>query len=266
MIKLQTLSYYPIKACHGWDVTESLVTPRGLEHDRLMMITDREGMFYTQRELPKLATITPKLNGDKLTLSAANMSTLSIPVKTFGARLGVTVWHDDDVEAIDQGSAAAEWLSIYLKTKVRLVRLSDDYKRKINAQYAITEKDHVSFADGYPMLIASQESLDDLNARMAMPIPMNRFRPNIVVKGCKSFAEDTWKRIRIGEVELAIVKPCARCDVPTHDQDTGIRMSNEPTATLAKFRNVNNKVMFGQNVIPITTGTIKAGMRVEVLE
>jgi hypothetical protein len=266
MVTLQTISYYPIKACHGFDVTEWKVAPRGLEHDRLMMITDPDGMFFTQRELPRLATITPKLDGERLVLSAPGMNKLTIPIKTFGAHVPVTVWHDSGVMAIDQGEVAADWLSTYLKTKVRLMRMADDYIRKVSAHYAISENDHVSFADGYPMLITSQEGLDDLNARMAVPIPMNRFRPNIVVKGCEPFAEDKWKRIKIGKVELAIVKPCARCDVPTHDQDTGLRLSNEPTATLAQFRNVNNKVMFGQNVIPLTTGTIKVGMKVEVLE
>jgi len=263
-LRLSALTYYPVKSMQGWDVPEATVTPRGLANDRLLMVTDPDGMFYTQRDLPRLATILPRLDGGSLRLSAPEMTPLTLPLRRSGAALPVTIW-EDEAEAVDQGEAAAGWLSQYLGVEARLVRIRDDHLRPVNREYAVTADDNVGFADGYPVLLASQESLDDLNARMETPIPMNRFRPNIVVSGGDPFAEDGWRRVRIGQVELALVKPCARCDVPTRDQLTGQKMGNEPTATLATFRRRGNQVMFAINAIPITLGVIRVGDEVEVL-
>jgi uncharacterized protein YcbX len=176
----------------------------------------------------------------------------------------VTIWYDE-AEAVDQGAEAADWLSQFLGVEARLVRIAEDYFRPVSSRYAVSSQDQVSFADGYPILLASQESLDELNSRMQSSLPMNRFRPNLVVQGCEPFAEDGWKRIRIGEVELALVKPCARCVVTTHDQITGERTGKDPLATLAKFRNFGRKAMFGMNVIPVSLGEISVGAEVEVL-
>jgi uncharacterized protein YcbX len=263
-IRLSALTYYPVKSMQGWDVPAAAVTPRGLANDRLLMVADRDGMFYTQRDLPRLAAILPRLEAESLTLSAPEVAPLTLPLRRAGDALPVTIW-DDEAQAVDQGDEAAGWLSMFLGVEARLVRMPDDYVRSVSREYAVTADDHVGFADGYPLLLASQESLDDLNARMETPIPMNRFRPNIVVSGCDPFAEDGWKRIRIGEVELALVKPCARCDVPTHDQVTGRKMGKEPTATLATFRRRGNKVMFAMNAIPVTLGMIRLGDQVQVL-
>jgi len=263
-LRLSSITYYPVKSTRGCDVSEADITSRGLANDRLMMVTDPDGMFYTQRDLPRLAAIQPLLDGDTLTLTAPKLNPLTLRLRQDGPGLTVTIW-EDEAEAIDQGEAAGEWLSEFLGRGARLVRMPDDYVRPVSSVYAITSQDRVGFADGFPLLLASQGSLDDLNWRMETPIPMNRFRPNIVVSGCPPFAEDRWKRIRIGEVELAVVKPCARCDVPTHDQVTGQKMGKEPTATLATFRRVRNKVMFGMNVIPVTLGMITVGDDVEVL-
>jgi uncharacterized protein YcbX len=236
----------------------------GLQNDRRLMAVDAEGIFLTQREHARLALIRPELNGGSLTLSAPGMDDLTIPVRRLGERVKVEVWRSTGVESVDQGDIVAEWLSKFLKMPARLVRMADDYQRKVNPDFAVQPDDHVSFADAYPILLISQASLDDLNSRLARPIPMNRFRPNLVVAGTAPFAEDGWKRIRIGEVELALVKQCSRCHVPTIDQDT-LEKSKEPTATLATYRSFDGKVMFGTNVIPLNEGGVQVGDIVEIL-
>ena len=263
-IRLSALTYYPVKSMQGSDVSEAAVARRGLSDDRLLILSDSDGMFYTQRDLPRLAAILPRLDGESLTLSAPEMTPLTLFLRRVGPALPVDIW-DDQAEAIDQGDDAAEWLSRFLHADARLRRVLDDFQRPVSIEYAVTSQDNVGFADGFPLLLVSQESLDDLNARMETPIPMNRFRPNIVVSGCEPFAEDGWKRVRIGDVELALVKPSGRGAVTTHDQATGERMGKEPLRTLATFRRQTNKVMFAMNAIPVTLGLIRVGDDVHVL-
>lgn len=265
MIKIASLHYYPIKACRGHAVESAIVERRGLQHDRRFLIVNSEGVAITQRDMATLALVVPDLTDSTLGLSAPDMPTIQLPVALDGPIQRATVWDDSGIKTIDQGDAAAEWFSTYLKVAARLVFMPKDGIRPVNPQYATRADDSVSFADGYPILIASQESLDDLNARLESPLPMNRFRPNIVVSGCGPFEEDTWQRIRIGEVELALVKPCSRCEVTTIDQ-TSIVRGKEPLRTLATFRRVaGSKVMFGMNVIPLNEGKIRVGDRLEVL-
>jgi uncharacterized protein YcbX len=168
------------------------------------------------------------------------------------------------VQAIDQGDEAAAWFSDWLGTAVRLVHIADGYKRLVNESYAVHDDDHTGFADGYPILLTSEEGLQDLNSRLESPVPMNRFRPNIVLKGCEAFEEDRWNRIGIGDVELAVVKPCARCEVTTIDKET-LERKKEPLKTLGKYRKHKLGAIFGQNVIPLNGGSIRLGMNVEVL-
>lgn len=265
MLSLSSLTYYPIKACRGFQVDSAFVERMGLENDRRMMAVTPEGKFLTQRQLPSLALVTPTLNdGDTVTLSASDKAALSIPIKRTGKRILVDIWKSKGVQAIDQGDDAAAWFSEYLDQPVRLVRIADDYQRRLNPKYAVNPDDHTGFADGYPILIISEASLDDLNARLESPLPMNRFRPNLVIRGCEPYAEDSWKRIRIGEVELAVVKPCARCLVTTIDKETLAR-SKEPLKTLAAYRRHPSGVIFGQNAIPLNEGRLETGAPVEVL-
>ncbi|MBI5840239.1 MAG: MOSC domain-containing protein [Chloroflexi bacterium] len=273
MIQVSSLTYYPIKACRGFDINSSLIQRMGLEHDRRMMVVTPEGEFLTQREYPKLALITPALTDGVVTLSAPEWEAVTFPVLKTGETIPVDVWRSKGVQAVDQGEAAAQWLSTWIGDPVRLVHIAGGFKRKLNPDYAVNADDHTGFADGYPILIASEESLQDLNSRLDSKVPMNRFRPNIVVKGCEPFAEDTWKRIKIGGVELAIVKPCARCVVTTIDKETLVQ-SKEPLKTLNTFRKQARAeqgrsvggAMFGQNVIPLNEGRIEAGMSVQVVE
>ena len=264
MITVSNLIYYPIKACRGFEVDSSCVERMGLEHDRRMMVVTPEGEFLTQREYPRLALVTPKLGNSMLELSAPNTDSLQLGIQTSGTPWLVNVWKSKGVHAIDQGEEAADWFSDWLGTPVRLVHIADGFKRIVNEEYAVNDDDHTSFSDGYPILLASEEGLQDLNSRLESPVPMNRFRPNLVVKGCEPFAEDTWNRIRIGNVELAVVKPCARCEVTTIDKET-LERSKEPLKTLGKYRKQKLGAIFGQNVIPLNEGRIGVGMTVEVI-
>jgi MOSC domain-containing protein len=236
----------------------------GLEHDRRMMVVTPEGEFLTQREHPRLALVTPTLNDGLLELSAPNYESVQLGIQTSGTPWLVNIWKSKGVQAIDQGEEAASWFSDWLGSSVRLVHIADGYKRLVNESYAVNADDHTGFADGYPILLTSEEGLQDLNSRLEAPVPMNRFRPNIVVKGCGPFEEDTWNRIRIGDVELAVVKPCARCEVTTIDKET-LERSKEPLKTLGKYRKQALGAIFGQNVIPLNGGSLQLGMPVEIL-
>lgn len=267
MITVSNLTYYPIKACRGFDVTESRVEHMGLANDRRMMVVTPEGEFLTQREHPKLALITPTLSGGSVTLSAPNFDSLQFQIQKSGTSLLVDIWKSKGVSAIDQGDKTAGWLSDWLGVPVRLVHVDERFKRKLNSDYAVSDEDHTGFADGYPILVISEESLADLNSRLgaSRSVPMNRFRPNLVVKGCEPFAEDGWKRIRIGGIEMAIVKPCPRCVVTTIDKET-LEKNKEPLKTLNAYRKQQGGAMFGMNVIPLGEGEIRVGMSVEVME
>ncbi len=265
MPTLATISIYPVKSLRGHDVLISRVEHMGLENDRRLMVVDPSGLFLTQRQHAQMALVTPLLDANRVTLSAPGMNNLTFELIKLGKHMNVEIWSSSGVDAIDQGDLAAEWLSEFLKMPARLVRINEELPRKVNPDYALDPDDRVGFADGFPILVISQESLDDLNKRLEIPIPMNRFRPNIVINGVEPFAEDGWKRIRIGQVEMGLVKPCARCNVPTIDQDTA-KSGKEPNATLARFRKFDGKVLFGMNVIPINPGVIKTGTPVEILE
>jgi uncharacterized protein len=208
--------------------------------------------------------VTPKLENGTLKLSAPNYDSLQLGIQTSGTPWTVNIWKSKGVHAIDQGEEAAAWFSDWLGTSVRLVHVADGYKRLVNEQYAVNDDDHTGFADGYPILLTSEEGLQDLNLRLESPVPMDRFRPNLVVRGCQAFAEDSWNRIRIGNVELGVVKPCARCEVTTIDKET-LERSKEPLKTLGKYRKHQLGAIFGQNVIPLNEGRIQRGMTVEVL-
>ena len=264
MIQISSLIYYPIKACRGFEVSASDVTRMGLARDRRMMVVTTVGDFLTQREHPRLALVKPTLEEDSVTLSAPGFDPLRVTLHTSGAPVPVNIWNSKSVEAIDQGEEAAQWFSDWLGASARLVHIADGFIRRVNEKYAVHADDHTAFADGYPILLASEESLADLNSRLETPLPMNRFRPNVVVRGCDAFAEDTWSRIRVGGVELAVVKPCARCVVTTIDKET-LEKHKEPLQTLNKYRKQEGGVMFGQNVIPLGSGRFEVGMNVDVL-
>ena len=226
---------------------------RGFVNDRRWLLVDGDNRFLTQRELPRMALIQPTIEGDCLRLSAPGVGDFELPVDQPGARAAVSVWKDSGIGAVDQGDPVAAWFSDFLEYDCRLVRFADDAVRPVSPKYAPRPTDQVGFADGYPFLIIAEASLDDLNRRLDTPLPMNRFRPNIVVADAEPYAEDTWRAIRVGEVEIDVVKPCARCAITTTDQATAAR-GKEPLRTLATYRNQNGGAMFGQNAIHRTSG------------
>ena len=259
------LFVYPVKSCAGTELGVAELDARGIRHDREFMIVDPRGHFLTQRQLPRMALIHPTRTADTLTLAAPGMSRVCLTPRLDRDRVHVTVWNDR-VAAIDQGLAVADWLSTFLQTPCRLVRQADDAVRAVDREFATHPTDEVSFADGYPLLLVSEESLCDLNARLDTPLPINRFRPNVVVGGAGApYIEDTWSRISIGDVTFSLVKACARCAITTTNQATALR-GHEPLATLATYRRVVRGVLFGQNLIHHAVGTIRVGDRVGVEE
>jgi uncharacterized protein len=266
IIAVSALNVYPIKSCAGTALDVAQIGPRGIVHDRSFMLVDREGMLITQREQPRMALIRPTISAEgELTVQAPAMPALMIASNQNGPRYPVTVW-GYTVDGIDQGDEMAQWFSGFLGIDCRLALFPNDAIRPVNPKYARSERDQVAFADGYPCLLISEASLADLNTRLERPLPMNRFRPNIVVSGTEPYAEDTWRMIRIGEVTFDIVKPCDRCVITTTDQVTTQR-GKEPLKTLARYRQAtDNGVMFGQNLIYANTGTIRVGDRVEIIK
>lgn len=273
MPTVSELAIYPVKSCGVLHPEQAELDARGFRDDRRWMIVrdtpNARGQFVTLREYPPMALIQPSLQIDTITLDMPGYSALTLPRDLDGPRISVEVWNDT-CSAIDMGDGAAAWVSRALGVDLRLVRQADDEQRAVSMKYT-NEASEVSFADGYPLLIISTASLDDLNDRLlakgADALPMGRFRPNIVVTGVPAFAEDTWKRIRIGGIEMEVAKPCARCVATTVDPATGtVPDSDEPLRTLATFRRgVGGGVMFGQNVIHRGLGHINVGDTVEVL-
>ncbi len=258
-----SLSIYPVKAMRGIALDSTKVTWLGLEFDRNYLVVDEEGVFITQRNLPALATIQTSIRANELHLTSSNGSEIRLESITTNSCRKVTIWKDE-VEALDMGDEISDWLSLEFKAKFRLVKLDSKTRRQIDPNFGRIGE-FVSFADGFPILVTNQSSLDDLNSRMESPLPMNRFRPNIVVEGFEAWDEDNWKEVQIGSLTLRSVKPCARCRVTTQDQATGIRHGEEPLATLATFRNIGKKVIFGQNLIPNAEGLIRVGDPIQVV-
>ena len=257
---VSALYYYPIKSCRGIKVDEWQVEATGFRHDREFMVVDAATCeAYTQRELSQLALVAPTIQGDTLTLNAPSMSTLEIPILREGNTLTAILWENECV-SVDQGEEVARWFSEYLKVESRLVRMAENFQRKLDPKYAPNPQDHIYFPDGYPLLLISEESLEELNRRLDEPLPMNRFRANIVIKGSGiPHTEDIIKRFTLGNVSLNAVKPCARCKITTTNQETTL-VGKEPLRTLATYRREESgKVMFGQNLIIENGGLLRVG-------
>ncbi len=235
---------------------------RGLEHDRMLMLIDQAGGFLTQRRLPRMALITPAIEKDRLTLRAPGADAIDLPIVRTGVAREVLVWRDT-CQAFDQGDAVAKWLSDYLDCPCRLVRMPDAPARPMSEPASWAS---LSFADAYPLMLLSEESLADLNARLPAPLSMDRFRPNIVVRGGQAFAEDAWREIRLGAVGATIVEPCARCVMTCVDQVHGTLSGREPLRTLASYRKRAEGVIFGQNLVHAHEGVVSVGDLVEVLQ
>lgn len=262
-MELSELNIYPVKSLAGTSLTHSAVDVFGLHNDRRWMLVDSQGKMLTQRKLARMCLIHPQITAQGIRLSAAGMSDMEVSIRSLENRCKVQVWNDT-CNAYDAGDQAAQWFSEFLATDCRLSYFPTDEVRQLDQDYAQAD-DKTAFSDGFPFLLISQASLDDLNRRLDTPVTMSRFRPNLVITGSEAFEEDHWKRIRIGDITFRLVKPCSRCVIPTIDPDTGEK-GKEPIATLVQYRKRDSKVYFGQNVIADSTGELAVGMTVEVLE
>lgn len=262
-ISVSQLSIYPVKSCRGIQLKSTLYEDFGLKNDRRWMVVDDNGVMLTQRKHSNMCLINVELTGTGIQISTAKMDPVQVTIPTSANTRKVKVWNDE-CTAYDAGDEAANWLSQFLEISCRLVYFPEDEIRQVDLDYA-KEGDKTAFSDGFPLLLISQASLDDLNSRLDSPITMNRFRPNIVVEGCQPFAEDSWKKIKIGNIDYSVVKPCGRCVIPSINPETAEREA-EPTKTLIAYRKRENKIFFGQNVIAQANGKIDVGMRVEIIE
>ncbi len=258
--RVSALYHYPIKSCGGTRVESIEVVEMGPVHDRELMVVDAQtGRFLTQRDSPPMALIAPAIRNGRLSAIAPGMIPLEAEIVENGARLFATIWKDR-VESVDQGDEVAAWFSAFLHRGVRVVRKAAGVVRAVDPTYATNTTDQVGFADGYPFLLLSDESLADLNRRLTEPLPMDRFRPNIVIAGgVIPYYEDTLGRFAIGGIGFSAVKLCARCKITTVDQRTA-QLSKEPLRTLATYRrSPNGGVMFGMNLIHHGTGRLAVG-------
>ncbi len=290
-MQISEINIYPIKSLKAISLEGAVVEKRGLRFDRRWMLTDRDGMFFTQRETPKMATIAVRVDSGQLIVESETAGTLTIPFEPDRAtRQNVVGWQSEVAGEVYTGEVS-EWFSDVLGRSCQLVLMPESSERHVSEQFDRGD-DIVSFADGYPLMMLGEGSLAEVNERLhdryrgdeygeKLPLPMNRFRPNLVVRGSDPFAEDRWAKIRVGEAIFRVVKPCGRCVMTTVDQARGEFDGKEPLKTMATFRMAKdvfpntfeelgqtaNAVLFGENLIPENPGaTIRVGDEVEVLE
>jgi uncharacterized protein YcbX len=261
-LSVSELWIYPIKSLGGIQVSQASISDRGLLYDRRWMLVDESGRFLSQREFPNLALLQVSLQADSLEVFVKNQLEwkIQVPFLENDLSLKVEVW-EDVCEAWQYPDAINDFFSDYLHQKVSLVYMPDNSKRQVESKYA-KNGEITSFSDGYPFLLIGQASLDDLNEKLSEPIPMNRFRPNIVFEGGKAFEEDTWLSFSIAETDFFCAKPCARCVVTTISQETALQ-GKEPLRTLSTYRKFGNKILFGQNLLHQGKGVIEVGDKIQ---
>lgn len=262
-MRLSSLLLYPVKSCAGISLDQWPVDELGLRYDRRWMLISPRGQFRTQRELPVLALVQPEIRPPHLVLRAPGMPELVTALDPMGGRPVATQVWGDPLKVVAPDHQADAWLSDVVRQEVVLAYFPPEVIRPVNPDWA-PKGGRTSFSDGFPFLLIGEASLADLNRRLATPLSMNRFRPNLVVAGSEPFAEDGWRRIRVGGISMEVVKPCDRCVITTTDQATGRRAGDEPLRTLATFRRQDRGVMFGQNVVHYGTGTLSVGAAVEL--
>lgn len=267
MLVVSQLFIYPIKSLGGISVNTAIVTDRGLQYDRRYMLVNEKNIFLTQREIPAMALLRCAIEADDLVLwhkdNDADKLRIQLIPEVYETSTNAKIW-DDLCSGLYIGEFADKWFSDQLKIQCRLVYMPDSTRRQVNPVYA-EPGDITSFSDAYPVLLIGQSSLDDLNSRLNEPLPMNRFRPNIVMAGGEPFDEDTMEQFGIGQINFFGVKLCDRCIVTTTNQETAIK-GKEPLKTLATYRMKNNNVYFGQNVLCGGEGEIRVGDKIEIIK
>ncbi|MFJ8905608.1 MOSC domain-containing protein [Streptomyces sp. NPDC102359] len=269
---VRSIHIHPVKAFRSLPLREVQVERWGPAGDRRWMLIDDGGKVVTQRRHPRLALAAAEpLPGGGVVLSAPGREPATVPVPASGATVPANLF-GDKVEVVPaEGAAVHAWCSDHLGVGVRLVHLDDPaVRRPVDPAYALPGET-VSLADGYPLLLTTTASLDRLNSLIARgehadegPLPMSRFRPNVVIEGTEPWTEDHWTRVTIGDVPFRVAKPCGRCVVTTTDQDTAGR-GREPLHTLARHRSADGRLLFGQNLVPLATGTLRVGDPLEVV-
>jgi uncharacterized protein YcbX len=264
MMYIAALFVYPVKSCAGVALSIAQLTARGIDGDRELMLVDANAEFITQRDFPALALVQPSLQADTLRLQAPTLPELQLTLPSQGSPVAVRVWNSNCL-ALDCGAAAAEWFSTYLGSPCRLVRMMPGFVRPLNPKYSPTATAQTAFSDGYPLLLVNNASLAELNTRLAHPVSVHRFRPNIVLAGDQAaWAEDTWFELTTPTVTLRVVKPCARCVITTIDPYT-LQSGPEPLRTLARYRrHPDLGVIFGQNVVHLNEGLLRVADPVTV--
>ena len=250
------LNIYPVKSLRGLALDAMDILSMGPERDRRWMLVDSSGRFISQREENRLCLVDVALEPGQLLLSAPPQTPLSVSLDGAGQSCQVEVW-DDRVDAVDCGDEAAQWCTDFLQRDSRLVYMPGSYHRQVDLAYGLAG-DALGFADGFPLMLISQASLEDLNQRLSTPVSMARFRPNIVVSGCAAFAEDHWAAVKIAGLDFDVVKPCSRCVIPSINPDTAEK-NPEVVRQLASYRRKAGKVYFGQNLIHRDQGVISLG-------
>ena len=261
-LKVSEIWIYPIKSLGGIRVTSAKVMQKGLQYDRRWMLVDEQNGFLTQRVHHQMALF--KLSVEKSGFTIVhNANTFFLPFENelLSQPILSKVW-DDEVTVLEVSHQASEWFSKQLGFGCKLVQFPEINPRLVDERYHINQE-HVSLADGYPLLIIGQNSLNDLNSRLQSPVPMNRFRPNLVFTGGKPYEEDEWRNFSVGKNKFVGVKPCSRCVLTTINQQTG-EQGKEPLATLAAYHKKENKIYFGQNVLAIDYDEIQEGDEIVV--
>lgn len=268
MLQVSRLFIYPVKSLGGISVNSALLAERGFQYDRRWMLIDAQDQFMTQREYPQMALMQTNITDEGISLFHMDNihERVVIPFYTYSQdKIMVQVW-DDHCEAVFVSKEIDRWISARLQVACRLVFMPDDSIRKVDTRYAVHEKNITSFSDGYPLLLVSQSSLDDLNSRLAKPLSMNRFRPNLVISGANPYEEDEMEDFVIRGIHFYGVKLCARCAITTQNQDS-LERGKEPLKTLATYRQKDGKVWFGQNVVYNNGGvSLKIGDRIEIIK
>lgn len=261
---LSEIYIYPVKSLGGIKIKSADAGERGLKYDRRYLLVDDSGSFLTQREYPQLALLKLSIEENRFkVLDTKNGYQIYIPFEfNSGDKMAVKIW-SDVCNAIRLPEEINLWFSRAISKNCTLVYMPDDERRFVEKKY-VADEHIVSFADAYPYLIIGQSSLDDLNSRLDQPVKMDRFRPNFVFRGGDPYEEDTWKDFEINDVLFSAVKPCARCVITTTDQKTGARQK-EPLKTLSTYRTINNKVMFGMNVVAKKSGRVSVGSKIKLV-
>jgi uncharacterized protein YcbX len=262
--RVNSIFIYPVKSLSGIEVDEAHAEIPGFRYDRRWMLTDQAGQFLTQRNIPAMALLKTAVvpGGISVNVPHHPMNELIIPFESdSGTRIRVKIWNDE-VDALLAEKDYNNWFTEALGIPCNLVFMDDQARRPVNQKYKVRDE-MVSFADGYPYMILSQESLNDLNSRLEKKIPANRFRPNIVFEGGEAFAEDSFDEFVIGQAKFKAVKPCERCKIITIDQATAIP-GDEPLRELSKYRKKNNGVYFGYNALCLESGIVRKGEFIDV--